>query len=233
MSVKGIAVIAAIGLLTVPALAGAASQLTATNVRFADHGAYVRVVVDFNGNVFNREIVAGSVTKTMATIRLNRSGATTSTSGGTGAGVGASVQPATQGLSIAMKFARLRFKYLSYITPDNRLVIDLWKSAPPTKPLATCTGFVLTSRSVAPAGVVNVSGSEHGVFENQFQVLVRGANGAVLGRKANVFGPGKWTVHVPYRASMAQKGTVEAVALSPKDGALECLTQAPVMLAAN
>ena len=224
---------AAAGAVALPALAGATSQLNATKVRIGDHPAFVRVVVDFNGNVSKSEVVAGAVTKTLATVRLNRSGATTSTSGASGDGVRASIQAATQGLNIAMNFASRKFKYISYITPDARLVMDLWKSAPPKKPIATCVGFVLTSRSVAPAGVVNVSGSEHGVFENQFQVVVRGANGAVLSRKTGVRGPGTWSVHVRYHASHAQTGTVEAVALSPKDGAVECLTQASVMLPAT
>jgi len=63
-------VITAVGLLTLPAPAGAAPHLTATGVRIGDHPAYVRVVVDFNGKVASREVVFDKLRGTMAALHV-------------------------------------------------------------------------------------------------------------------------------------------------------------------
>ena len=233
MSVKGIAIMAALGLLTLPTLASAASPLTATSVRFGNHRGYVRLVVDFNGTVSASEVVAGNVKKTTATVRLNHPGVTTETSGGSGYGLKAALQSATQGLNIGLSFAPHRFKYVYYAAAaDDLLAIDLWKSAPPAGAIQTCTGLTLRHINPTP-GLVTAGGTEHGVFEHQFQVVLRGANGLVLGRKTGVHGPGAWTAHVHYTAAHRQTGTIEAVAFSPKDGAIDCIAEAPVRLPAS
>jgi hypothetical protein len=212
-----------------PAYAGGRPQLTATEVRIGDHPAFVRVVVDFNGTVRAKDVEFRALTKTMATLRLNHPGVATGTSGRTRDGVSAALQPATQGLNIAMTYAPRRFKYLSYaVVTGNRLAMDLWKSAPPTTPTQTCKGLSIGSRHVKP-GVVTVIGTEHGIFENQFAVVLRSTGGKVLGRK-HVYGPGSWSASVRYRAVRHRTGTLEAVAFSPKDGALECLAQVRVSL---
>jgi hypothetical protein len=233
MSVKGIAVMAALGLLTLPALAGAASSPAATDVRFGDHPTgFIRVVVDFTGTISAREVEAGSLWAKTANVSLTHPGVTTHTSGATGYGVGVAIQPGTQKLHIALSFAAHRFKYLSYaVVTGNRLSIDLWKSAPPPLNTHTCPGLTLQSPQVTP-GVVGASGTEHGVFENQFQVVVRGAHGTVLARK-HVGGPGAWNATLNYHASHRQVGTVEVVAFSPKDGALSCIAQKRVTLPAS
>ena len=219
----------ALGLLTVPALAGAASQLTATNVRIGDHPTYVRVVVDFNGTVRANEVEAGIVTRAMADARIDHPGATTSTSGGSGNGVSAALQPATQGLNIAMTYAPHRFKYVSYaVVTSNRLAIDLWKSAPP--PPGGAFGYSpggpgclsIKNWSIDKGGLISVSGTVRDVFENTFRVVVRGAHGKVLGRRIVTQGS-PWSTRVKYTAARRVTGTLEVAALSPKDGSLACL----------
>ncbi len=96
MHMRGIAVMTAVGLLTLPALAGAASQLTATNVRIGDHPAFVRVVVDFNGRVPVNEVELRKLTATMAAIRFAHPGVTSQTTGRTGNGVRVALQAGTQ-----------------------------------------------------------------------------------------------------------------------------------------
>jgi hypothetical protein len=232
MHMRGIAVITAVGLLTLPALAGATSQLAATNVRIGDHPAFVRVVVDFNGTLHAREVEAGGVAKRLATLRVNHPGVITWTSGGTGSGVRASVQPATQGLNVGMNYAPRKFKFLSYaVVTGSRLAIDLWKSAPPASATQTCPGLALHGVHVT-RGVVTANGTDHGIFENQFDVLVRGAHGKILGRK-HVVGAGAWSAKVTYKAVRRQAGTIEAVDFGAKDGAIECLAQRRVTLPAS
>ena len=236
MRVRRIAVLTALGLLTVPALAGAASQLTATNVRIGDHPAYVRVVVDFNGTVSANEVEAGFVTRTMAAARLNHPGVVTSTRGGRGSGVIAALQPATQGLNIALNYAPRRFKYLSYaVVGGNRLAMDLWKSSPPPAGRAFSYGrrcLSIKNWSVVKGGLISASGTERGVFENTFRVVVRGANGKVLGRRLVVQGS-PWSTRVKYTAAHRQIGTLEAAAFSPKDGSLACLYEVRASLPAS
>ncbi|MDX6480646.1 MAG: hypothetical protein QOG85_1156 [Gaiellaceae bacterium] len=234
MSVKRIALLAALALLTLPALAGAASPLTAASLRFSNHRGFVRVVINFNGTISAREVVAGAVRKTTAAVRLNHPGVTTDASSGTGFGLTAALQPATQGLNIGLSFSPHRFKYIYYAAEaENVLAIDLWKSAPPAGAIRTCAGLTLTHVNPATPGLMIAGGAEHGLFENQFQVVVRGANGLVLGRQTGVHGPGNWTAHVHYTAGRRQTGTLEAVAFSPKDAAIDCLAEAPVTLPAG
>jgi len=160
------------------------------------------------------------------------------TSGRSGDGVHVALQSGAQALHIAMNFARHHFKYVSYaVVTGNRLAIDLWKSAPPAfsavirKAPDGCLGF---SHWSVRAGKVTATGTGHGIFENTLQVAVRGASGTIRGRPGIVVtSGGRWSVTVPYSASHRQAGTLEAVALSPKDGALDCIAQVRVTLPAS
>jgi hypothetical protein len=235
MHMRGIAVMTVVGLLSLPALADAASQLRATHVRIGNHRAYVRVVVDFNGRVSANQVVFDRLWRRRAALHIERPGIATSTSGGRGQGVHVALQPATQGLNISVGSWARRFKYVSYaVVGGNRLAIDLWKSTlRGNKPIHTCSGLAITGwSSNGLTQTVVIGGHEFGVFENQFQVVVRGANGKVLGRRT-VTGPGHWRTRVRYHLTSSRPGTVEAVALSAKDGALECLAQQGVELAAS
>ena len=234
MRMRGIAVMTAVGLLTLPALAVAASHLTATGVRIGNHATFVRVVVDFNGKVPLRQVEFDGIGKRMAAVHVMHPGIRTQTTGRTAEGVRVSLQPGTQALHVAMNFARNRFKYVSYaVVTGTRLAIDLWKSAPPPRGRAFGYRDCLTIRSRhVSKGSVSASGTERGVFENTFQVVVRGANGKVLGRRTVVHGS-SWSTKVKYTALHQQTGTLEAVAFSPKDGALACLYEARVTLPAS
>lgn len=226
---------AVLGLLAFPVLAGASSRLTATGTRIGDHPAFVRVVVDFNGKVPAREVeLESDPPGWMFAVDLHHPGVTTQTVGRTDDGVHVALQPGTQMLHIAMDFAVRRFKYVSYtVVSGTRLAIDLWKSAAPSGPTQTCKGLSLDSWHVKK-GVVTASGSEHGIFENQFQVVVRGTHGKViLGQKHVIGSAGSWSTKVSYHSWRGQVGTLEAVAFSQKDGSLECLAQRRVWLRAS
>lgn len=233
MHMRGIAVMTAVGLFALPALAGAAPHVTATKVRIGDHPAFVRAVIDFNGKVPAREVefVSGP-SRGVFTARLNHPGVTTNTMGATGNGVRVALQPGTQGLNITLSSARRRFKYLAYaVVTGTRLAIDLWKTAPPPR-ASDGVGDCLSLTKVqteSGSGVVHASGTERGVFEHTFQVVVRGTNGRVLGRRTVVHG-GSWSRTVRYHVARAQPGTVEAVAFSAKDGSLACLAQTRLRL---
>jgi hypothetical protein len=230
MSAVRLAVLAVSGVLA----------LTATGVRYGDHSAYFRVVVDFNGKVPARQVELDKLNATSGAIHVAHAGGNATTVKilkGPGTGVRIALQPGTQALHIAVSFARNRFKYVSYaVVNETHLAIDLWKSAPPTKATVTCPGLSIQTWGVQ-SGVVVVSGKGRGIFENTFEVVVRGANGRVLGRRANVHArptwPGNWGARVHYKASHRQTGTLEAVALSPKDGSLACLAQVRVTLPAS
>jgi hypothetical protein len=208
--------------------------LSATGVRIGNHAAFVRVVVDFNGRVPANQVVFDRLWARTAALHVQRPGITTSTSGGTGQGVRVALQPATQRLNIGISFAAHRFKYVSYaVVTGRRLAIDLWKSAPPPGRGAFGYNACLTMRSWnVNKGSVSTSGTVRGVFENTFQVVVRGASGKVLGRRVVMKG-GSWSTTVRYRAAHRQTGTLEAAAFSAKDGALACLYEARVTLPAS
>ena len=228
------AVVTAVGLLTLPASAGATSSPVATDIRFGDHGAYVRVVIDFNGAIAAREVEFQGLGRRMATVRLNHPGVTTQTGGGSGEGVTVALQPGTQGLQIAMSYAPRKFKYLSYaVVTGNRLAIDLWKNVVPKFVTESCDGLTLGKVDATKPGVVSASGTEHGIFEHQFQTVVRSARGTVIGRKHVVAAHGSWSTKVRYSSPHGQSGTFEAVAFSAKDGALECIAEISVMLRAT
>ncbi|HUZ15852.1 MAG TPA: Gmad2 immunoglobulin-like domain-containing protein [Gaiellaceae bacterium] len=219
-----VAVLAAVGVVA----------LTATGVRIGDHPAYVRVVVDFNGKVPASQVEFDRLTGTTATVHVAHPGIKTHTGGRAGEGVRVALQPGTQALHIAMSFASRRFKYLSYaVVTGNHLAVDLWKSAPPSKAAEVKSGGCLSLQSWhVTKGSVLVHGTEHGVFENTFRVVVRGANGTVRGRRTVVHG-GSWSTRVRYTASHRRAGTLEAVAFSQKDGSLACLAQMRVTLPAS
>jgi hypothetical protein len=238
MKVRWIAMLSAIGLLTLPALADATSQLSATRVRIGDWATYVNVVVSFNGRVPASRVEFDKLVPTMANLHISRTGITTRTNGRTAKGVQVALEPGTQALHISASFAPHRFKYVSYSVDSARtgkhLVIGLWKSAPPPRG-GNAYGYAncLSIRNwQVNTGSVSASGTERGVFEKTFQVVIRGANGKVLGRRTVVHGP-SWSTKVKYKASHRQAGTLEAVAFSPKDGALACLYETRVTLPAS
>lgn len=205
--------------------------LTATGVRIGDHPAYVRVVLDFNRTLPQRQVEFDELTRTMAVLHVAHPGLKSRVAVRSGYGVRVALQSGGQQLHIAATFARRHFKYVSYaVVGGNRLAIDLWKSDPQSvaAEIRDAGCLALGSWTLGTHSVV-VRGTEHGVFENTFQVVVRGDNGAVLGRKTITQGQ-NWKTAVPYKSSHRQKAMLEAVAFSPKDGALACIAQVHVAL---
>lgn len=231
MSVKAIALLGVAGSIA------AVPHLTATGTRISDRPAFVRVVVDFNGRVSAKQVVFDRLWRYGAALHIDRPGIGMRTGGADGKGVIVRLGPATQGLDIAVSSWARRFKYVSYtVVGGNRLAIDLWKSTlrfAGNNPIHTCAGLTLVGwSSNGLTHTVVVGGREHGIFENQFQVVVRGQHGGVVGRKL-VHGPGRWRTRVRYHVAFTQPGSVEAVALSPKDGSLVCIAQLGINLPAT
>jgi hypothetical protein len=216
---------------------GAATALTATRVRAGLHPAFVRAVVDFSGGSFginDVEAVDPNPFDGTTRLELRRAGARTTAAALTALGIHVTVARGAPGLVIRLTAAPRRFKYVSYavLHAPERLAIDLWTSArPPAARFGRPGCIVLTSFSIAPA-VATAAGREFGLFEHALIVRLRGALGGLNAQKPVTSAEtGLWSARVPYR-SPRQAGTLEAVALSAKDGSLDCLVQVPVTLGA-
>src|SRR5690348_5035898 len=114
MRAKAIVVMAVLGLLTVPALAGAAAQLTATGVRITNYAVKVRVVVDSNGTIGGNEVDAGMRTATAADAGWDQDGAMTASEAVTGSRLHLALQPATAGLTIGLDHEPHRREHIWY-----------------------------------------------------------------------------------------------------------------------
>jgi hypothetical protein len=129
-----------------------------------------------------------------------------------------------------------RFKYVRVFVlhGPERVVIDLYRSAPPSPSAEIRTGVdgCLTLTSIQRTGhTFRVRGTEHELFEGSFVIRVRNARGRVVGRRI-VTARGPWSRTVSYSGvRSSQAGTVEAVADSAKDGSLVCVVQRRVTLA--
>ncbi len=227
----------AIAALVSPAVAGAC---TAVAVRFGDHPGYVRAVVDFTGGTIGFNQVSATDPSPMngtAALLVERPGVRTRVPGGSGDGITVRLVQGSGRLRIAITARAGRFKYLSYaVVTGDRIAIDLWNSTPPSRAaeIRRGVGGCLTLDSwKVNLGTVSVTGRERGVFENQFQVNLRGSDGRVLAQRHVDATNGHWSAQLNYHASRRQPGTLEAAALSPKDGALSCLAQVRVTLPAT
>ena len=89
-------------------------------------------------------------------------------------------------------------------------------------------GCLVLGRHAVGGGLATAAGRERDLFEHSFVVRLRGAGGGVVARRI-VTATGPWSVRFRYRARH-QPGTLEAVALSAKDGSLDCLVQVRVRL---
>lgn len=213
----------------------AATALTATRVRAGLHPAFVRAVVDFSGgrieindvNAEDPDPFNGS-----ARLEMRSPGVRTTAAPLAALGIRVTVARGGPGLVIRITAAPRRFKYLSYfaLRSPTRLVIDLWYAAPSVAARFGRSGcLTLTSYSVGPT-VVNAAGRERDLFEHSFVLRLRGARGGLV-RQKPVTADGPWSERMTYTAPR-QRGTLEAVALSAKDGSLDCLVQVPVTLGA-
>jgi immunoglobulin-like protein involved in spore germination len=216
--------------------------LTARSVRITGHPAFVRATVRFSGGRLganDAEASDPSPFDGVGRMRIDHAGIRTTAPAAQRLGVRVRVTPGTNRLRLRLTGAQRRFKYLAYrqLHSPARLVVDLYRAAPPSA-RAERPGNAASCLSIAQhadtGGTITASGRAHGIFENQFTLAVRGATGGVVGRRTVAFGGTAplWSSSVSYAVPTNQPGTLEAVELSARDGALACLAQIRVPLAA-
>ena len=233
-----ISLFALIAALSVSVATGASARLTASGIRIVDHPAYVRAVVDFTGGrLVSRKVQAtdASPFDGSATLRLAHTGVQTHAAASGAHGLRVRIVQGPNRLTVALTSARGHFKYLSYtVLGGNRLAIDLWKSSPPTRSAEIRQGpggcLRLDNVGVRIDGRVSVSGREKGLFEHHLLVVLRGPDGRVLAQQGVQSSGGGWNAIVFVPSPRDQAATLEAVAASPRDGAVACLVQQRVAL---
>jgi hypothetical protein len=227
--------------LGVAPAAQATTNLTATDIRIGDHPAFVRAVVEFtDGNIprpseMLRTSDAEPFADGVAIVRLDQRGVRTEARTTRAEGVTVRVIQRRNGITIRLAAATQRFKYVSYFSLPNpeRLVIDLWKSAPPSRAAAirrAPSGCLTLSSYDVSRRRVTVTGTERDLFEHAFVVRLRAADGRVLAQQPVTGGTGRWTSSFRYPRVRQQPGTLEAVAGSAKDCALVCLVQVKIRI---
>jgi hypothetical protein len=238
MRLLATALAAAVALLFAPA-ATSVAPLTATKIRIGDHPGFVRVVVDFTGG----RVEAGEVVATdpdpfpdgFVRLPLMHPGVKTTATPVRAGGVFARIAQGGGRITIRLSGAERRFKYVGYFAQHSpeRLVIDLYKSAPPSDDAEITRGrggcLTLGAHSVTRKRVT-ASGRERNLFEHSFVVRLRRHSGRIHRQKAVTASHRRWSTTFRYRKVKRQTGTLEAVALSAKDGTLDCLTQVRVRL---
>jgi len=222
-----------------PAEAAAVVDLTAHRVRIGDHPAFVRVVVDFTDGRLGREDSEASDPDPFrdgrVTVEVRHRRVQAQADPVRRFGVGVRVRQGANRLRVRLTAAPGRFKYLerTQLRSPERLVLDLYRSRPGARAqIRRAPGGCLALRrwTVGP-GRVRASGTARHIFESSFQLLLRDARGRVVGSRIVTFGTsGRWTRTVTHRVARRQRGTLEAVALSARDGALDCLAQVRVRL---
>jgi hypothetical protein len=232
------ALLLAAGLLAA-APAPASATLTAERIRIGDHPGFVRVVVDFSGGrVFAGEVVAsdpnpfpdGRVRLPIQRTRLRTTATPVSAHG-----VRVRMRRGSGRTAIRIAAAPRRFKYARVrdLHGPERLVIDLFESAPPRAAAeirrADDGCLSLTSFDVGARRTV-ARGREQDLFEHSFVVRLRRANGRLLAQRPGTAPNGRWRLRLRHRRPAAQDGTLEVVALSAKDGTLDCIVQVRVRL---
>lgn len=247
-------VVAGVAALWAPAPAGAA--LTATSVRIDERPAATRVVIAFRGGrltgLANQvDTIDPDIGNGRAVIRVNARGIRT-TAPARGAG-GLVVQVARRSGHIVALLdervaARGRFKFVSYRIPGGRraLVVDVWKTDVTRAAAVRDDGCLRLTRWRNGRGVLRVAGLEREpLFEHNVVLSLRiaGAGGATLALKAvtarggvlrpdfsGYSRPGRFRGLVRYSVAGPTRAMLEAWSASAKDGSLECLVQAPVVL---
>lgn len=215
-------------------------DLTAFRTRIADHPAFVRVVVDFtDGTLGSNDSEAADpdpFPDGRATVDVRHRRIQAQAPARRRHGVRVRVNQARNRIRIRLSTRPGRFKYLdrTQLSGPERVVLDLYKSRPPVSGaqiLRAPDGCLdLRDRSVTP-GRITASGTARFLFENSFALVVRDAAGVIVGqRPVTVAESGRWRRTVRYDVGRAQTGTLEGVAESARDGALDCLIQARVRL---
>lgn len=233
--------IAGCAALGVAPAAEATTDLTATGVRIGDHPGFVRAVVDFTDGKIARpsEMLIATDPEPfvdgVARIRLDQRGVRTEARTVRAEGVTVRVIQRRNAITIRLAAAQHRFKYVSYFSlrDPERVVVDLWKSTPPSRAAAirrAPDGCLALARYDVSRRRVTVAGTERNLFEHAFVVRLRAADGSVLAQRPMTGGGGRWTSSFRYPRVRRQPGTLEAAAGSAKDGALVCLVQVKVRI---
>ena len=224
-----------------PAPAAGAAPLTATDIRIADHPGFVRVVVDFRGG----RVETGEVNATdpnpfpdgLVRLPLSRSGVQTTAAPAEAEGVRAVIRQRSGRIVIRLRGETRRFKYASYraLRAPHRLVIDLFKSRPPRAAAeirrAPDRCLSLRSHEIRPRRVL-AAGRERNLFEHSLLVRLRRTDGRVHAQQGETAANRRWRTSFRIPGADRQAGTLEAVALSAKDGTLDCLVQIRVRFGA-
>jgi hypothetical protein len=219
-----------------------APGLTARRIRIADHAAFVRVTVRLDGGALgstDAEATDPNPFDGISRMVVTHAGVGTTAPAKRGHGVRVRITQATGRLRVRLASTNRRFKFLAYrqLSAPQRVVIDLYKSAPPSaaaeRPGTSASCLSIASHADS-GGTIQASGTAHGIFENQFTLAVRNAAGRVVGHRTVAFGgtAPTWTSTVSYTVNANQPGTLEAFDLSARDGALTCLAQIRIPLAA-
>ena len=218
----------------------ASAALTAREIRIGNHPGFVRVAIDFTGG----RVEPGEVNATdhdpfpdgFVRLPLTRPGVRTTADPVRKHGVFARIaQTARRRITIRLTGADRRFKYVHYFaqhTPE-RLVLDLYKSRPPTDAAEITRGrggcLTLTDHEVT-RNRVTAEGRERNLFEHSLVVRLRRSGGRIHRQRAETAFMRRWRTSFTYPRTVRQTGTLEAVALSAKDGTLDCLVQVRVRL---
>jgi hypothetical protein len=215
----------------------ASAALTATNIRAGNHPGFVRVVVDFTGG----RVEPGEVVATdpdpfrdgFVRLPMMHPGIRTTAAPVRAQGVFARIAQGAGRITIRLTGRDRRFKYIGYFAQHSpeRLVMDLYKSRPPSDDAEITRGrggcLTLTSHTVTSSRV-RASGRERDLFEHSLVARLRRKGGRIHRQKAETAPNRRWSTNFTYRSIARQTGTLEAVALSAKDGTLDCLVQVRV-----
>jgi hypothetical protein len=215
----------------------ASAGLTATNIRAGNHAGFVRVVVDFTGG----RVEPGEVVATdpdpfrdgFVRLPMMHPGIRTTAAPVRAQGVFARIAQGAGRITIRLTGRDRRFKYIGYFAQHSpeRLVMDLYKSRPPSDDAEITRGrggcLTLTSHTVTSSRV-RASGRERDLFEHSLVARLRRKGGRIHRQKAETAPNRRWSTNFTYRSVARQTGTLEAVALSAKDGTLDCLVQVRV-----
>jgi len=231
----GLALLAAGGLAP-----QASAALTAREIRIGDHPGFVRVVVDFTGG----RLEPGEVNATdpnpfpdgFVRLPLTRPGVRTTADPVRDQGVFARIaQTSNRRITIRLTGTDRRFKYVEYFaqhTPE-RLVLDLYEARPPSDAAEITRGrggcLRLTDHRVT-SDRVTAEGRERNLFEHSLVVRLRRNGGRVHRQEPETAFQRMWSTDFTYPPISRQTGTLEAVALSAKDGTLDCLVQVRVRM---
>ncbi len=220
---------------------GGSFDLRVSRIRLGDHPAFVRVVLDVSGarlrdtRIESTDSVAedGRVRVEMEDPR--RVAAEVRAADAEGVQVRL-LRESEHRLAAVVSSRKRRFKYvaLRLLAGPDRVVIDLWKSAPPGPGAVVrrAPGGCLTiDRYAVGPRIAVVSGRESGIFEHMFVVRLRGAAGRIVASKPVTALDGRWRARLRYVVAATQPGTLEAYDGGAVDGAQgTCLAQVRVRL---